>query len=207
VSVITSEEWLSHKGSVGRTVPPYSPLVVDNDGLPTSSGVDGRLYFVDASRRGIRYRNDPEKTAAAHMVPGTFTLGDVGHVDQEGYLYVTGRTTDMVLSGGVNIYPAECERVLADHPSVEDVILFGVPDAEMGERLVGLVQIGNSVATVKDLLLFCREHIAGYKVPKNLVAVSEIPRSPMGKPDRQLLSAAYLERSAPFHRSDILPDS
>ena len=101
---------------MGRAVAPFHPLVLDEDGSPCPQGSDGVLYFVDDSGRGIRYHNDPEKTAAAHLVPGTFTLGDVGHVGEDGYLYITGRVTDMVISGGVNIYPAECERILADHP-------------------------------------------------------------------------------------------
>ena len=168
VTRITSDEWLAHRGSVGRTVPPFHPLVLDENGSPCPQGSDGVLYFVDDSGRGIRYHNDPEKTAAAHLVPGTFTLGDVGHVDEDGYLYITGRVTDMVISGGVNIYPAECERILADHPAVTDVALFGIPDDEMGERLVGLVSLEDATTTPDDLVEFCRRSIAGYKVPRHL---------------------------------------
>ena len=155
------------------------------------------MYFVDDSGRGIRYHNDPEKTAAAHLVPGTFTLGDVGHVGEDGYLYITGRVTDMVISGGVNIYPAECERILADHPAVTDVALFGIPDDEMGEQ-TGRVGVPariqrrpptNSSSSVG-------RSIAGYKVPRHLVVVPEVPRSPMGKVDKRSARDAYLAADA-----------
>ena len=185
VTRITSDEWSTHRGSVGRAVSPFHPLILDENGSPCSQGSDGVLYFVDDSGRGIRYHNDPEKTAAAHLVPGTFTLGDVGHVDEDGYLYITGRVTDMVISGGVNIYPAECERVLADHPAVTDVALFGIPDDEMGERLVGLVSLEDATTTPDELIEFCRGSIAGFKVPRHLVVVPEVPRSPMGKVDKR----------------------
>jgi acyl-CoA synthetase (AMP-forming)/AMP-acid ligase II len=192
VTRITSEEWLTHKGSVGRTVPPFHPLVLDENGQPSPPGVDGVLYFVDGSGRGIRYHNDPEKTSAAHLVPGTFTLGDVGHVDEHGYLYITGRASDMVISGGVNIYPAECERVMAEHPAVRDVALFGVPDDDMGERLVGVVSLRDHVTEPEELVAFCRGSIAAYKVPRHLVVVPEVPRSPMGKAEKQSARDMYL---------------
>ena len=189
---ITSEEWQSHQGSVGRALPPFHPLVLDEDGSVLPVGADGVLYFVDGSGRGIRYHNDPDKTAGAHLVAGTFTLGDVGHVDGEGYLYITGRVTDMVISGGVNIYPAECERILADHPAVTDVALFGIPDAEMGERLVGVVSLQDPRTTPGALVEFCRASLAGYKVPRHLVVVPEVPRSPMGKVDKRTARDSYL---------------
>jgi long-chain acyl-CoA synthetase len=192
IAYITSDDWLRHPGSVGRVQPPFRPLVIGDDGSPCQAGEDGVLYFVDETGRGIRYYHDPEATAAAHLEPGTFTLGDVGHVDADGYLYVTGRVTDMVISGGVNIYPAECERVLTEHPSVSEAALFGVPDDEMGERLVGLVALKHDDVTIQELLRHCRKSVAGYKVPKELRAVREVPRSPMGKVDKRAAREAYL---------------
>jgi long-chain acyl-CoA synthetase len=192
ISYITSDDWLAHPGSVGRVQPPFRPLVLAKDGAPCPPGRDGVLYFVDETGLGIRYYNDPEKTAASHFAPGTFTLGDVGHVDEEGYLFVTGRVTDMVISGGVNIYPAECEQVLTNHPSVRDVALFGIPDPEMGESLVGLVALVDDGVTEKDLIDFCRQSIAGYKVPRHLLAVAEIPRTLMGKVDKAMLRTTFL---------------
>ena len=192
VSRITPDEWLTHPGSVGRAVPPFHPLVIDADGEPCGVGRDGVLFFRDDFGRGIQYYNDPEKTAAAHLEPGTFTLGDCGHVDADGYLYITGRVTDMVISGGVNIYPAECERVLGSHPGVRDVALFGVPDNEMGERLVGLVSLNNEDTRTDQLIDFCRQSLAAYKVPKRLVRVADVPRSAMGKVDKAASKEAYL---------------
>lgn len=193
ISFINSDDWLTHPGSVGKVQPPYRALVVSEEGSPCAPGEDGVLYFVDGTGQGIRYYNDPEKTAAAHLSPDTFTLGDVGHVDDEGYLHITGRVTDMVISGGVNIYPAECERVLAAHPSVRDIAVFGVPDAEMGERVVGFVCVADDRTTAENLLEFCRRSVANYKVPRHLLAVDEIPRSPMGKVDKQALRNKYLQ--------------
>ena len=184
ISYITSEDWLSHPGSVGHVQAPFGALVLDEGGSPCTPGQSGQLYFEDATGRGIRYHNDPEKTEAAHLRPGVFTLGDLGHVDADGYLYITGRVIDMVISGGVNIYPAECERILSAHPAVKDVALFGRPDDDMGEQLVGLVSALDGDTTPESLLTFCRRSIAAYKVPKELVLVPEIPRSAMGKVDK-----------------------
>jgi long-chain acyl-CoA synthetase len=193
ISYISSKDWLDHPGSVGRVQPPFRPLVLNEDGAPCPTGRDGVLYFADETGWGIHYYNDPEKTAAAHLEPGTFTLGDVGHLDDDGYLYVTGRVTDMVISGGVNIYPAECEHLLTNHPAVRDVALFGVPDPEMGECLVGVVSLADESAAIDDLIDYCRRSIAGYKVPRHLLPLAEIPRSPMGKLDKLSLRSTYLE--------------
>jgi long-chain acyl-CoA synthetase len=190
---ISSEEWLTHEGSVGRVQPPFRPLVVAEDGSACPPGVQGELFFVDETGRGIRYHNDPAKTAAAHRAPGTFTLGDVGHLDEDGYLYVDGRVTDMVVSGGVNVYPAECERVLAEHPAVAEIAIFGVPDDEMGERVVGLVSLRDGAPPIEDILAFCRQSVAGYKLPKTLLCVNEIPRSAMGKVDKRAARQVYLD--------------
>jgi long-chain acyl-CoA synthetase len=193
ISYITSDDWLRHQGSVGRPQARFRPLVLDEDGSPVPPGQDGVLYFEDSTGRGIRYQNDADKTLAAHRSPGVFTLGDVGHVDAQGYIYLSGRVTDMVISGGVNIYPAECERVLLEHPSVRDVVLFGIPDNEMGEMLVGLVALKADGSTAQDLLAHCRESIASYKVPKRLLAVPELQRSPMGKVDKAAARREFME--------------
>ena len=185
ISYITSEDWLSHPGSVGKVQAPFRPLVLDEGGAPCPPDRNGELYFEDATGRGIRYHNDPEKTGAAHLRPGVFTLGDTGHVDADGYLYITGRVTDMVISGGVNIYPAECERVLSSHPAVKDIAVFGRPDDDLGERLVGLVSTRDGDTTAERLISFCRRSLAAYKLPKQLVVVPEIPRTAMGKIDKE----------------------
>src|SRR5512139_589803 len=139
VTVIDSHEWLAHPGSVGKAMAPFEPLVVDESGRPVPPGTEGRLYFRDATGRGIVYHDDPDKARAAHLEPGVFTLGEIGYVDQDGFVYVTDRFSDMVVSGGVNLYPAEAEKVLFEHPDVIDAACIGVPDREMGEQLKALV--------------------------------------------------------------------
>jgi long-chain acyl-CoA synthetase len=192
ICTITSPEWLERPGSAGRPVARYEVLVLDDADEPLPIGSTGRLYFRDSTGAGIRYRNDPDKTAAAHLEPGVFTLGDVGHVDDDGYVFVTGRSVDMVISGGVNIYPAECERALREHDQVLDAVVFGVPDAEMGERLVGLASVTGD-ATAADLLAFCRDRIARYKVPREMHVVAEVPRNAMGKIDKAGLARRYAD--------------
>ena len=136
---ITSEDWLTHPGSVGRAVPPFEALVVDDEGRPLPANTEGRLYFRDTTGRGVIYHNDPEKSRAAHLEPGVFTLGEMGCIDDDGFVYITDRFSDMVVSGGVNLYPAEAENVLIEHPGVADVACIGVPHDEMGEEMRALV--------------------------------------------------------------------
>ena len=114
------------------------------------------------------YHGDPEKSLAAHLRPGVFTLGEVGFVDGDGYVYITDRVSDMVLSGGVNIYPAESEQVLAEHPEVSDVAVIGIPHAEMGEQLLALVVPVDTSAPppAEELIAFCRQRLAHYKCPR-----------------------------------------
>ena len=136
---ISSAEWLEHPGSVGRAVPPFRAIVIDDDDQEVPPGTEGRLYFEDATGRGIIYPGDPEKSAQAHLRPGVFTLGEIGYITDDGFVYITDRFTDMIVSGGVNIYPAESEQVLGDHPDVADVAVIGVPNRDMGEEVKALV--------------------------------------------------------------------
>ena len=194
---INSEDWLAHPGSVGRPVPPFEVLIVDEDGNELPPGHEGRVYFADASGRGIRYRNAPDKTAAAHLRPGVFTLGEIGYTDDDGFLYLTDRFSDMVVSGGVNIYPAETEQVLVDHPGVADVACIGVPDEEMGEQLKALIVPADPsrLPEEAEVIAFCRDRIAHYKCPRSVEFVSEeqLGRSAMGKINKQALRAPHWE--------------
>lgn len=192
-NVITSPEWLEHPGSVGRTVAPFEALIVDDAGEPVPAGTVGQIYFRDTTGRGIVYRNDPEKTAAAHLAEGVFTLGEVGYLDGDGYLYITDRTSDMIVSGGVNVYPAEAEQALALHPEVVDVACIGVPDPDMGERLHALVvpRAMDAPPTTDELVAHCREHLAGYKVPREVSFVADLGRNSMGKLNKRALRAPY----------------
>jgi acyl-CoA synthetase (AMP-forming)/AMP-acid ligase II len=190
---ITSEEWLAHPGSVGRAVPPFSALVIDQDGRQLPAQREGQLYFADSTGRGVVYHGDPEKSLAAHLRPGVFTLGEVGFVDGDGYVYITDRVSDMVLSGGVNIYPAESEQVLAEHPEVSDVAVIGIPHAEMGEQLLALVVPVDTSAPppAEELIAFCRQRLAHYKCPRTVEFVSTVGRTTMGKVNKRALRAPY----------------
>jgi long-chain acyl-CoA synthetase len=186
---IDSTEWLARPGSVGQALPGYELLIVDADDQPVPPGVPGRIFVRDASGRGVQYHNAPEKTRAVHLGPGVFPLGDVGYVDEQGYLYITDRDVDMVVSGGVNIYPAEVERVLIEHPAVSDVAVLGVPHPDMGEELRALVAVrpGAPTPTAAELEQFCRARLAGYKCPRHYEVVEALPRDAMGKLNKRRL--------------------
>jgi acyl-CoA synthetase (AMP-forming)/AMP-acid ligase II len=154
------------------------------------------LYFRDTTGRGIIYPNDPAKTAAAHIAPGVFTLGEIGFVDDDGYVFITDRFSDMVVSGGVNIYPAEAEQVLIRHPGVADVGCIGVPHAEMGEELKALVVAADpdSPPDAAELLTFCRDRLSHYKCPRSIEFVEGLGRNAMGKLNKRTLRAPYWDR-------------
>jgi long-chain acyl-CoA synthetase len=190
---ISSEEWLEHPGSVGRAIPPFRAVVVDEDGNELPPNTEGRLFFEDATGRGIVYPSDPEKTAQAHLRPGVFTLGEVAYMDDDGYVYITDRFSDMIVSGGVNIYPAESEQVLIDHPKVADVAVIGVPNKDMGEEVKALVVPldRNDPPDPTELVGWCRERLAGYKCPRSVDIVDDIGRTTMGKVNKRALRAPY----------------
>lgn len=189
---ITSEEWLEHPGSVGRSIPPFEALVVDDDDREVPPNTEGRLFFRDTTGRGIVYPNDPDKTAAAHIAPGVFSLGEIGYIDDDGYVFITDRFSDMIVSGGVNVYPAEAEQVLIEHPDVVDVACIGVPHPEMGEELKGLVVLASGASTdAAGLSLWCRHRLSHYKCPRSIEFVSDVGRNTMGKVNKRKLREAY----------------
>ena len=192
-NAITSEEWLAHPGSVGKTLPPFECLILDDDGQVLPAGESGEIYFRDTTGRGIIYHNDAAKTEAAHREPGVFTLGEIGYLDAEGYLFITDRSSDMVVSGGVNIYPAETEAALVEHEDIADCAVIGVPNKEMGEELKALIilKAGAAQPSNADLDAFCRERLAGYKVPRSYEFVDDIGRNAMGKVNKRQLRAPY----------------
>jgi long-chain acyl-CoA synthetase len=192
---ISSEEWLAHPGSVGRCIPPFSAHIFDDDGNELGPNTEGRLFFGDSTGRGIVYPNDAEKSAAAHIAPGVFTLGEIGYVDADGYVFITDRFSDMVVSGGVNIYPAEAEQVLVQHPAVLDAACIGVPHAEMGEELKALVIVKSDAAplTAGELMVFVRERLSTYKCPRTIEFVDDLGRNTMGKINKRTLRAPYWE--------------
>ena len=192
VTMITTAEWLDHPRSVGRAQPGFEILILDDAGKPRAPGQAGLIYFRDLSGTGIRYHNAPEHSKAAHIAPGVFTLGDIGYVDADGYLYITDRESDMIVSGGVNIYPAEIEAALASHPDVADSAVIGVPNAEMGEDVKALVIAREGTKPTAEMLLHhCRERLAGYKCPRSFEIVDDIGRNAMGKVNKRILRAPY----------------
>ncbi len=193
---ISSVEWLANPGSVGRAVPPFSVLVLNDDGDEVAANTEGRLFFKDATGRGVIYPNDAEKTKAANISPGVFTLGEIGYVNEAGYVYITDRFSDMVVSGGVNIYPAEAEQVLVQHPGLLDVACIGVPHHEMGEELKALA-IPRDVLNppeAKEVLAFCRERLSHFKCPRTIEFVDDLGRNTMGKINKRKLRAPYWEK-------------
>ncbi len=194
---ISSEEWLAHPGSVGRAVPPFRAIVVDESGNEVPAGTEGALYFEDSTGRGIIYPGDPEKTARAHLRPGVFTLGEIGYITDDGFVYITDRFSDMIVSGGVNIYPAESEQVLVEHPQVADVAVIGVPNRDMGEEVKALVVPVDLAAPPEsgELIAWCRDRLAGYKCPRSVDIVETIGRTAMGKVNKRELRKPYWDKS------------
>jgi long-chain acyl-CoA synthetase len=196
VSTIDSAGWLARPGSVGRPTPPTEVVLLGEDGAEVPTGEVGRVYVRRPARLDFNYHNAPDKTASAYRAPGMFTVGDLGRVDRDGYLYLTGRSLDTIISGGVNIYPAEVEAVLASHPAVRDAAVFGVPDDEFGERVAAVVELSPTAGLAADdvpetLDAHCRAQLAGFKRPRSYTVVDELPREPSGKLSRQALRAPY----------------
>lgn len=186
---IESADWLAHKGSVGRAISGTLHITGEH-GAPLPPGEVGLVRFSGQPR--FEYLNAPDKTAAAYDAQGRGTYGDLGHVDGEGYLYLSDRRADLIVTGGVNVYPQEVEQVLALHPDVADVGVVGVPDAELGERVQAVVVLrpGASIG-VEALIAFCRERLSGIKAPRGVELVEALPRSDVGKLLRRVLKERY----------------
>jgi acyl-CoA synthetase (AMP-forming)/AMP-acid ligase II len=196
LTFIGAREWLEHPGSVGRAVF-GEPHILDADGNELPPGVPGDIWF--AGTEPIVYHNDPEKSAAARNGRGFTSVGDVGYLDADGYLYLTDRRSYMIVSGGVNIYPREVEDRLASHPRVADAAVFGVPNAEFGEEVKAVVQptdwadAGPEFAA--ELITYCRAGLAGYKCPRSVDFERQLPRTDAGKLNKRDLRDRYLARS------------
>jgi len=188
ITLADSREWLEHPETVGRVLPSFEVFAVGDDGQRLPTGKDGLLY---ARHRDVddlfEYHDDPEKTEGSRLAGerGVFTIGDIGRVDEEGFVYLADRQSHTIISGGVNIYPAEIEHVLQEHPSVADVAVFGVPDDEWGESVKAAVElvagVEASTPLESELLAFAREHLAGYKVPRSVDFEDALPRHASGK--------------------------
>lgn len=185
---ISPQEWLEHPGSVGRAWPGVEIKVLSEDRTALAAGEDGLIYIRPPSSTRFGYRNDPEATARA-WADDAFTVGDIGHLSEDGYLTITDRVSDMVLWGGVNIAPREIEEVLFEHPAVVDCAVFGIPDERDGEHLKAVVEVREPVEPAQ-LAEHVRAHLADYKVPQVWEFIDELPRDPNGKVLKRLLRAA-----------------
>ncbi len=186
-------EWLAHKGTVGKIV--LGELaVLDDEMQAVPQGQPGTLWFKTATE--FEYHNDPEKTQEATSADGEMTtVGDVGYVDEDGFLYLTDRKTFMIISGGVNIYPQECEDLLITHPKVEDAAVFGVPNVDLGEEVKAVIQpvsgqLGDD-AFSDELLAYLAEHLSRQKIPRSIDYIDEMPRLPTGKLYKRVLRDKY----------------
>ena len=193
---IGPEDWLAHPGSVGKSMTGAAHILgPDGDELPI--GEEGEIWF--ETTRVFEYHHDPEKTRSVFNDQGWSWLGDVGRIDDEGYLYLTDRASHMIISGGVNIYPREAEDILVQHPAVADVAVLGVPDEEMGERVVAFIQLAEGSATLPhgairaddagaaELIAWCRDRLSHFKCPTQVRFVDDLPRLPTGKLLKRLL--------------------
>lgn len=192
ITYITAAEWSTHRGSVGRAML-GTVHILDADGRELPTGSDGDVYFEGGY--DFEYLNDPGKTASVRNHSGWSTVGDIGHVDGEGYLYLTDRRNHMIISGGVNIYPQEAENLLIEHPKVMDAAVFGVPDDEMGQSVMAVVQAVEPAeadeALANQLIEWLRARLAHYKCPRSITFETQLPRTATGKLVKRELIARY----------------
>lgn len=188
------QDWLAHKGTVGKAVT-AALHIVDEEGRELPIGQEGGVYFGGDGVQSFEYHNDPEKTAAGRLPNGWSTLGDIGRVDEDGFLYLTDRKANMIISGGVNIYPQETENVLTLHPKVHDVAVFGIPNPDFGEEVKAVVQPSDMSQAgpelERELIAYCRARLADVKCPRSIDFREELPRHPTGKLYKRLLKDEY----------------
>jgi long-chain acyl-CoA synthetase len=190
-TIISPEEWLARPGSVGRPWPGVTVKILDDDGREAPPGQVGTIYLSALGGGKFSYHNAPDKTASAFR-GDFFTVGDMGWVDADGYLFIADRRTDMVITGGVNVYPAEIEAALLAHPDVVDAAVFGVPDDRWGESLTAVVEPRRGATLTADAVqAWCRERLADYKTPRAVDFVAELPRDPNGKVLKRQLRDPY----------------
>lgn len=184
-TLVSSEEWLAHPGTVGKALPHLEIFIGDENGNPVEDET-GMLFCRNKKLAQVfEYHKAPEKTREAHPQPHTFCIGDIGRIDSEGFVYLSDRKSNMIISGGVNIYPAEIEQALIEHPDIADLAVFGVPDEEWGESVKALIELKNfskaNQETVNNIKAFARERIANYKVPRFIEFTEQLPRNAAGK--------------------------
>src|SRR5712691_4634734 len=196
ITMIDSVEWLGRPGSVGRPIQRTAVEIVGEDGAQCPVGVAGRVFVRRPAELDFEYHNAPGKTAGAHSAPGMFTVGDLGWLDNDGYLYLSGREMDTIIAGGMNIYPAEVEAALLSHPAVRDAAVFGIRDDDFGELVMAVIETVPETAVSaedlpEDLARHCRQRLADYKRPRRYQIVDQLPREPTGKLSKRLLRDRY----------------
>jgi long-chain acyl-CoA synthetase len=192
-TLVTPEEWLTYPGTVGRAWPTSEIRVLDEAGNDTAPGQPGTVYMKMAGVE-FEYHKDKEKTEAGRR-QGFFTVGDVGYLNEDGYLFLCDRKIDMIISGGVNIYPSEVEAVLLQHPKVGDAAVFGIPNEDWGEEVKAVIEpapgVDASPGLAQEIMDFCLQHAAKYKCPKSIDFIASMPRDPNGKLYKRKLRDPY----------------
>ena len=193
-AMISSQEWLTKPGSVGKPRPDVELEILDDAGQPVAHDVEGTVAFA-LGESPFEYKDDPDKTAESRIGAGYFTMGDIGYVDEDGYLFLCDRRADVIISGGVNIYPAQIESALLEVASVADCCVVGVPNEEWGEEVRAVIQLEDGFAandaTAKALLDHCRASLAGYQVPRAVDYDDALPRTETGKLARRSIRERY----------------
>jgi long-chain acyl-CoA synthetase len=193
-TLVDTRTWLEKPGTVGRPTPADQVMIATEDGEPVPIGEVGLVWLKASEKSPFQYYNDPDKTAGAHR-GNYFTLGDMGYVDDDGFLFLTDRTANVIITGGVNVYPAEIDAVLLEHPAVADAAAIGVPDEEWGERILAVVELKPdsppSAAVAEELLALCRSRLAGFKCPRSVEFVDQLPRQDNGKIYKRRLRDQY----------------
>jgi long-chain acyl-CoA synthetase len=190
-AICDSHEWLAHPGTVGKASARVEYSIVDDDGNDLPAGEIGTIY----ARRpegGPEYHGSPEKTAASRLPDGRFTVGDLGWLDEDGYLFLADRRVDLIITGGANVYPAELEATLIEHPDVADIAVFGVPDPEWGHKIIAVIQKPEDRdVDVESVREFAKDRLASYKIPRTFDVVDALPREAHGKLKKHLLRDSY----------------
>ena len=192
--IVGSEEWLKKPGTVGRPGPEFDNLILDDDGKPVPTGTVGTIYTRAPAQGRFQYFKDAKKTASSYR-GDYFTLGDMGYFDEDGYLFLTGRSAELIISGGVNIYPQEVDNEVMKHPAVLDVCTIGVPNEEWGEEVKSVVQLrpgfSASPELTGELMVWARERLANFKCPRSIDYSTDLPRLPSGKIQRRVVREPY----------------